>query len=511
MRLADILGLALAALWQQKVRTALTLLGVVFGGFVLAASLSINQGIQDTIEREANRSNYLRKITVRPRWRAADGADTNVPVPGKMDEAKRQRLRKALQDYRLRFAAETTREPLTAAKLKALAELPHVQSVTPLVWLSGRAFLPPAEAMADVASAAPDHAGLRKRLLAGRFFDGPAERTIVVSEFLLYRLGLIDDEAALAVVGKQLRLELRGEERQAGFGIYLMKPQGEVTAAEAAAVDKVREQLPAALDRLDLTAAEKELLRKAVKPPPANAARVLTEDYTVAGVLRLSTDEEQRDYWDMLGGDADVYLPLQTATDLFFRVPGPPDRGVEQATVLVDHEEHVKEVAERIRALGFETRAALEFIERERLMYLLIFGAMTCVAAVALLVAALGIANTMLMSVLERTREIGIMKAVGAANSHLLVMFLVEGALLGGLGGGLGLLLAWGASFPADAWVRGMVARDLKIELEEPIFAFPAWLAGGVLLFAVAVTTLAAVYPARRAARIDPVAALRHE
>jgi putative ABC transport system permease protein len=136
---------------------------------------------------------------------------------------------------------------------------------------------------------------------------------------------------------------------------------------------------------------------------------------------------------------------------------------------------------------------------------------MTCVAAVALLVAALGIANTMLMSVLERTREIGIMKAVGAGNGHLLCVFLLEGALIGLCGGALGLLFAWGASFPGDAWVRSMVTRDLKIDLQESLFAFPPWLLLTVLLFAVAVTTAAAVYPARRAALVHPVAALRHE
>jgi putative ABC transport system permease protein len=161
--------------------------------------------------------------------------------------------------------------------------------------------------------------------------------------------------------------------------------------------------------------------------------------------------------------------------------------------------------------MGFRAHSSLEFVEQQRLMYLLIFGGMTCVAAVALLVAAIGIANTMLMSVLERTREIGIMKAVGASNGHLQFIFLVEGAIIGLLGGNVGMILAWTASFPGDAWVRSTVSRDLKIELHEPIFVFPAWITATVLLFAVLVTTLAAVYPARRAAKVDPVAALRHE
>jgi putative ABC transport system permease protein len=144
-------------------------------------------------------------------------------------------------------------------------------------------------------------------------------------------------------------------------------------------------------------------------------------------------------------------------------------------------------------------------------MYHLIFGGMTCVAAVALLVAALGIANIMLISVLERTREIGLMKAVGARNGHLQLVFLVEGALIGLVGSVLGLLLAWGLSYPGDAWVRSTAARDLKTELNESIFVFPAWLIVAVAVFAILVTVLAAVYPARRAAKIDPVAALRHE
>ena len=67
------------------------------------------------------------------------------------------------------------------------------------------------------------------------------------------------------------------------------------------------------------------------------------------------------------------------------------------------------------------------------------------------------------------------------------------------------------SAYPGDAWVRGMVNRDIKIELKEAIFVFPAWLCLSVLAFAVVTTTLAAVYPGRRAALVDPVTALRHE
>jgi putative ABC transport system permease protein len=179
--------------------------------------------------------------------------------------------------------------------------------------------------------------------------------------------------------------------------------------------------------------------------------------------------------------------------------------------LFVDDMRNVKEVVDRVKDLGFESRSIVEMIERERLTYLLIFGGMTCVAGVALLVASLGIANTMLMSVLERRREIGIMKAVGAADWQLQAVFVLEAALIGLVGGSLGLLLAWSVSFPGNAWVRSMVHRDMKTHLSGSIFAFPRWIGMTVILFTVGVTVIAALYPARRAAKVDPVSALRHD
>ena len=79
------------------------------------------------------------------------------------------------------------------------------------------------------------------------------------------------------------------------------------------------------------------------------------------------------------------------------------------------------------------------------------------------------------------------------------------------MGGTLGLLLAWSISFPGDAWVRSMVYRDMKIDLEGSIFAFPGWIGWMVVLSTVGVTIVAALYPARRAAKVDPVSALRHD
>src|SRR5262249_59628084 len=114
-------------------------------------------------------------------------------------------------------------------------------------------------------------------------------------------------------------------------------------------------------------------------------------------------------------------------------------------------------------------------------------------------------------SVVERTHEIGVMKAVGARDGHVQALFLVEGALVGAAGGGLGLLLGWLLSFPGDAVAKSLVEKQVELRLEESLFAFPLWLTLGVPLFACVVTTLAAVYPARRAPQGNPIPAPRPE
>jgi putative ABC transport system permease protein len=223
------------------------------------------------------------------------------------------------------------------------------------------------------------------------------------------------------------------------------------------------------------------------------------------------TEDEKKEAWTQFPANTDLVLPRRAAVDLAFRHPADREEGIAQAVLFVDDMRNVKEVIDKVEALGLGSRSIVEVIERERLTYLLIFGGMTCVAGVALLVSSLGIANTMLMSVLERRREIGIMKAVGAADWQLQALFVIEGGLIGLVGGSLGLLLAWSVSYPGDAWVRSMVHRDMKVHLSGSIFAFPGWIGVTVVLFTLGATIVAALLPARRAAKVDPVSALRND
>ena len=135
---------------------------------------------------------------------------------------------------------------------------------------------------------------------------------------------------------------------------------------------------------------------------------------------------------------------------------------------------------------------------------------LAAVGTVALVVAGLGIVNTLLMSVLERYQEIGIYKAIGASDGDLVVLFLTEAGIIGVLGGLGGLVLGRAVSWGLEIAVN-VYARTQGVTEHLALFAFPIWLLVATVVFAVTVSVLAGVYPAIRAARVDPIQALRRE
>jgi len=514
VRWIDLLRLALAALGQQKMRTCLTTLGVVFGAFVLAASLSIDEGVQQTIERETSKGDVARKVTVFPKRRAADSkAADDVKVAGRMSPDRRERIRKVLAQRARQGHSGQEQVNLTQDRLETLARIPHVGRMIPIVGGAVVATLGNRPEEASLSSGAGEDPEFRKRIVVGRSFDSDNERSVLLSEMFAHRIGLIDDADLDQVIGEPLRVELRGQEDGPSFNVSLAdRLRAGGSRDEQSALRQLAWQIPGALDRLSLTGEEIATLRKAIRQESAPVdAVVVADDFRVVGIFRELTDDEKKEAWTQFPANTDLVLPRRTAVDFAFRHPADREQGIAQAVLFVDDMRNVKEVVDRVEALGLGSRSIVEMIERERLTYLLIFGGMTCVAGVALLVSSLGIANTMLMSVLERRREIGIMKAVGAAEWQLQVLFVIEGGLIGLVGGSLGLLLAWSISFPGDAWVRSMVHRDMKIFLNGSIFAFPGWIGVRVVLFTVGATIVAALYPARRAAKVDPVSALRHD
>ena len=129
------------------------------------------------------------------------------------------------------------------------------------------------------------------------------------------------------------------------------------------------------------------------------------------------------------------------------------------------------------------------------------------IGAVSLLVAAIGIANTMMMSIYERTKEIGVMKVIGCSLKNIRQMFLLEAAFIGFVGGVIGNILSFLMSFV----INFLTGNGSAVGLDGNISYIPLWLVLVSLAFAVLVGMTAGYFPALRAMRLSPLAAIRNE
>ncbi|MFA6072852.1 MAG: ABC transporter permease [Candidatus Woesearchaeota archaeon] len=163
-------------------------------------------------------------------------------------------------------------------------------------------------------------------------------------------------------------------------------------------------------------------------------------------------------------------------------------------------ERNVKEGQEDFQIQTFE-----ELIKSFLNIFAIVQGVLVGIAAISLLVGAIGIMNTMYTSVLERTRDIGVMKAIGARNSDILKMFLIEAGLIGFVGGVVGVILGLGIAKIAEI-VGGAALGTNLLQA-----AMPAWLIIGALLFAFILGSVSGALPAIQASKMSPVDALREE
>jgi ABC-type antimicrobial peptide transport system permease subunit len=186
------------------------------------------------------------------------------------------------------------------------------------------------------------------------------------------------------------------------------------------------------------------------------------------------------------------------------------NEGYDSAVVRVTDPVQLTEVRKRITELGFGSFSIVDQLDQIKTVFLIIDSVLGLLGGISLLVASFGIANTMIMSILERTREIGIMKAIGAEDREIKLIFFFEAAVIGIFGGVLGTLLAWGIDGVANRLAYRFILKPQGASAID-FFSLPPYLTIGAILFALVVSILAALYPAARAARIDPVRALRHD
>ncbi len=179
-----------------------------------------------------------------------------------------------------------------------------------------------------------------------------------------------------------------------------------------------------------------------------------------------------------------------------------------QAYVYVDDMENVTTVQKAITDMGFQANSQMEWIEQSQQTYNMIQLVLGGIGAISLFVAAIGIANTMMMSIYERTKEIGVIKVLGCDLRTIRNMFLLESGFIGFMGGVIGVALSYGIGFIMNHFLG---IAEVMTGQAGNISRIPLWLAAAAIVFAIFVGMAAGFFPALRAMHLSPLAAIRNE
>ncbi|MGL5439987.1 MAG: ABC transporter permease [Filifactoraceae bacterium] len=183
----------------------------------------------------------------------------------------------------------------------------------------------------------------------------------------------------------------------------------------------------------------------------------------------------------------------------------------EQVKIYVEDIDKVKEIGEYLKEQGYQTYSLNDMLETMQETARMIQAVLGGIGAISLLVAALGITNTMIMSIYERTKEIGVMKVIGSNLKDIKNLFLFEAAIIGLIGGFLGLVLSYIISFIMNTFLLGIISNALGGVSGEKISIIPIWLSLLALIFSTGIGVFSGYLPAKRAMNLSALESLRNE
>jgi putative ABC transport system permease protein len=448
MRYADLLRLAWDNLGRNRTRSLLTGAGVAIGVAALLVLLAYGAGLEENAQREFNALKLHNTLRVTPH-----------PIPT-MTGARRARPADAAP-------TPSGQVPLTDSLVRAIEQIDGVLAAYPEMQFPAklrsntRTLVVTAEGIPMAFRAIPSYQPRH-----GRFFESPSEAAVLISPSMAERLGYTPVEAA---VGDTLDLVT------ASLNFYKLKRMA------------------------DLFSGGLRTLPMGQRPYDVRVAGLLDDSQQpVSGLLRVLLPMEF--------GRSLSKVPFFSTLDLLFR-HSRTQEGYGAVRVQLTDDASPTSVQGAIEQMGVYTTSFREQFDRLETLFLVLDLALGIIGTIALLVAVLGIANTVMMNVRERTREIGIMMAVGGDARDLQRLFVVESAGLGALGGAAGLAIGGALAIGLD-WAVNLYLSSLGVP-PITVLALSPWVTLSIWIGAVLVSLLAGLVPARRAARVEPAEALR--
>ena len=463
MNFLDMISLGLTNLKQRKLRTLLTTLGVIVGIGALSSMVSFGSGLQKNITDSFTENDMFTSLRV-----TAKKIDFDNPSS---------------------FTDSLT--PISDSVLKKLQNIEELSLVFPDLFFPGRIILLDKEWTTKI-SGMPSGMGSYRpfsKLLAGKFFSSDSLPSAIIGRQTLKLMGVLvkEDKQTKEIIEENPNHNYRIVPADSIIGLK-MKIKTVILNTSSLRFG------PFGLQSGDLP------LKDTTTPA------------VITGILDVNTSFTG----NLIRGG--VILPYDFANSI-------PRVNINSTSDFLNRNDSYQsyrsiyarandvyslEIAkEKIKKMGLEVFTMGEKLSELRRSFLIVDAILGAIGLIALFVASLGIVNTMVMSILERTREIGIMKSIGASNREIKLIFFVEASVIGFWGGVLGLVLGWLVTRLANL----VMNTQLKPLGESPVdlFYFPGWLIVGSLFFSIIVSLLAGLYPAIRASRIDPVKALRHD
>lgn len=440
MSIRDLITMALKNLWKRKLRTFLTVLGVIIGTTSIVVMVSIGIGMNESFQKQIEQWGSLQVIEVY-------GENNGMMM---MDENSSQKLKKQV--------------PLDAKAIDTFRKMKYVEVVSPIVQ------------------------SYDFKLVDGKFVNEC--NFIAMEPAAMEALGYkVDEGRALTAEDEEGIIIGRG----VIDGFYNPKMSWQMQQqSKPPQIDVMKDKIMITVDNGYGT----KSAEKSIKPVKATVLGVMPDSgmsgYSV--VLPLKQMEK-------LQKQKEEYMKKQ---DSAYKGDKSKKKGVyEQVSVKVTDINKVQEVQQQIKDMGFRTSSLtdqLNTMKETTKMLRMMLGA---IGAVSLIVAAIGITNTMVMAIYERTREIGIMKVIGASLRDVKLLFLTEAAFIGFVGGVLGCVM----SFLMSKVVNLFAAQQAS----DMTSSIPLWLYLVSIGFATAIGVLSGYLPAKRAMKLSALTAIKTE